>query len=185
MVVLSRPHRPLTKYCTVPLSCVDFSEGCRLNKVSVGRILGSVKSISRLPCSSSYHRLRSRALPGEKVPEVTDGGRFVLVLRCLSNPDGAVGGAAETGAAAPSTAASQREAQSGAQTAARLLGVGRGRGRLGQTQEVVVGVKLTHVTDGFTWRDVTCTEKEKRVILNLLLKATYFVIKKKTLKYMS
>lgn len=126
-----------------------------------------------LLCSSSsrpasYHRLRARAFPGEEVPEISSGRLFALVLWRLSHPDAAVRGAAQTGAAATACAAStaadttQGEAQRGAERAPAVVVVGiltvesgeAGRRRLGQAEQVVVGVELTHVADGFTLRDV-------------------------------
>lgn len=111
---------------------------------------------------SSYHRLRARPFPGEEVPEIRGRWRFALLLRRLSHPDAALRGAAQAGAAA-TAAAAQGEAQRGANRAPAVVGVvvltvesgGGRRGRLGQAEQVVVGVELTHEVDGFTWRDVT------------------------------
>lgn len=109
-------------------------------------------------CLSSYHGLRAGALPGEEVPEV---GGFALLLRRLSHPDAALRGAAQAGAAAASAYAStastaaQGEAEGRAQRAPPLtrgvpvLALASGAG-LGQAEQVVVGVELTHVADGFT-----------------------------------
>lgn len=36
-----------------------------------------------------------------------------------------------------------------------VLTVESGGGWLGQAEQVVVGVELTHVADGLSWRDVT------------------------------
>lgn len=118
----------------------------------------------------SYHRLRARPFPGEEVPEVGSRWRFALLLRRLSHPDAALRGAAQTAAAAASAsntatataAAAQGEAQRWAQRASAFLGVRGGRrGGLGQAEQVVVGVELTHVADWFTWRDLTWKETGK------------------------
>ena len=113
---------------------------------------------------SSYHRLRARPFPGEEVPEVGGRWRFALLLRRLFHPDAALGRPGQAGAAAAgaASASAQGEAQRRAQRAPAFLGVlrvltvepGEGGG-LGQAEQVVVGVELSHVADGFTWRDVT------------------------------
>lgn len=122
--------------------------------------------------SSSYHRLRAGPFPGEEVPEVGGRWRFALLLRRLSHPDAALRRPAQTGAAAAADAAAdpQGEAQRGAQRAPAVLGVvvltvvsgGGGRGGLGQAEQVVVGVELTHVADGFTWRGLTWRSENKQ-----------------------
>lgn len=125
-------------------------------------------SLSSLPRPSSYHSLRARALSREEVPEI---GRLALLLWHLPHPDAAAAtfsGATQAVAApcAAATAATQTEAQGRAQRDPAVLGVGvlivesgggRGGGGLGQAEQVVVGVEVTHVVDGFprmclTWR---------------------------------
>lgn len=76
-------------------------------------------------------------------------------MRRLPHPDAALGGAAQAGAAA-TVADAQREAEMApAVVALVVLTVVSGGRRLAQAEEVVVRMELTHVTDGFSWRDVT------------------------------
>lgn len=152
--------------CDITRSTLDFWFFLKVFPVNVTCPLTSDLTLHLLPLHrpSSYHRLRARPFPGEEVPEV--GGRwgFALLLRRLSHPDAALGRPGQTGAAAAgaASASAQGEAQRRAQRAPALLGVlgvltvepGEGGG-LGQAEQVVVGVELTHVADGFTRRHVT------------------------------
>lgn len=152
--------------CDITRSTLDFWFFLKVFPVNVTCPLTSDLTLHLLPLHrpSSYHRLRARPFPGEEVPEV--GGRwgFALLLRRLSHPDAALGRPGQTGAAAAgaASASAQGEAQCRAQRAPALLGVlgvltvepGEGGG-LGQAEQVVVGVELTHVADGFTRRHVT------------------------------
>lgn len=111
---------------------------------------------------SSYHCLRARAFPSEEVPEIRCWRLFAVLLRRLPDPNAALRGAAEAGAAAATAAATaQAEAQCRAQGGPALGGVGLrslksgGQRGLCQAEQVVVGVELTHVADGFSHRDVT------------------------------
>lgn len=110
---------------------------------------------------SSYHSLRARPFPCEEIPEV---GRLALLLRRLSHPDAAaLHGAAQAGAAPCAATAAQTQAQSRAQCDPAVLGVRiltvesrGGGGGVDQAEQVVVGVKLTHVVDGFPGMHLAC-----------------------------
>lgn len=119
-------------------------------------------SFCSAPFLSSYHGLRAGAFPGEEVPEISRCRLLGLLLRCLPHPDAALCGAAEAGAAAATVAAAaQGEAQRRAQGGPPLVGVwlrslkSGGQRGLRQAEQVVMGVELTHVADGFPHRDVT------------------------------
>lgn len=107
-----------------------------------------------VPHGLSYNGLRARPFSGEEVPEVGDWGGFDLFLRRLSHPDAALGRAAQAGAAAAVADAQWEAEMAPAVVTLVVLAVVSGR-RLAQAEEVVVGVELTHVADGFSWRDVT------------------------------
>lgn len=92
----------------------------------------------------SYNCLRARSFTGEKVPEVGDWRCFALFGQRLSHPDAAVCGPTQAGAAEAKLA-----------PAVVILTVVSGGRRLTQAEEVVVGVELTHVADGFSRRNVT------------------------------
>lgn len=119
---------------------------------------------------SSYHGLRAGPFPREEVPEIRRRRLFALLLRRLPHPDAALRGAAEAGAAAAAAAAAtaQGEAQRGAQGGPALGGVrlrtlkSGGQRGLRQAEQVVMGVELTHVADGFTRRDVTWFDETKK-----------------------
>lgn len=47
---------------------------------------------------------------------------------------------------------------------------GGGGGGLGEAEQVVMGVELTHVADGFTWRDVTWRNETRKQFRPSLLR---------------
>lgn len=112
----------------------------------------SFPSFSSSSRSSSYHCLWAWPFPCEEVPEVSSRWRFALLLWRLPHPDAALSRPRQAGAAAAGT---QGEAQRGTKRASPSVRGGGGRGGLCQTEQVVVGVELTHVADGFTGRDLT------------------------------
>ena len=145
-------------------------------------IIPSILHPSSSSSSSSHHGLGARSFPREEVPEVADGGGLVLLPRGWVPTHPHAPSPCLTSSSNTSSPSSSTQAE--AHGAPPLLGLpvqrllalepggggaegggggGAGGGGVDQAEEVVVGVELPDVTDGFTGRPLRASwgEREK------------------------